>query len=204
MSDVAGPPQQGPDAPAGGASPLVALAGSLGAAAGSFGDAASHFTTEARGEPAGAGRYVNIDTLTPAEFLPGLGFRPVLGQRAMTNFVTFEPGVTAPRHVHEEEQIVIVLDGELTFDLDGDVRTMRKGDVAVVPAWVPHAAWTTDSRCFEVDVFCPPRQSLLGLAEAQSDGQNRPSPQAGDPAADDSAADEPAADEPAAGAPAAS
>jgi quercetin dioxygenase-like cupin family protein len=135
----------------------------------SLGDAESHFTTEALGEPAGPGRYVNVDTMTPVEFLPGLGFRPVLGQRAMTNFVSFEPGAKAPRHVHGEEQIVIVLDGEMTFDLDGDVRVMRKGDVAVVPAWVPHGAWATDSHCLEVDVFCPPRQSLLRLAAAQAD-----------------------------------
>jgi quercetin dioxygenase-like cupin family protein len=133
----------------------------------SLSDAESHFTTEALGEPAGPGRYVNVDAITPVEFLPGLGFRPVLGQRAMTNFVSFEPGAEAPRHVHEEEQIVIVLDGEFTFDLDGDVRVMRKGDVAVIPAWVPHGAWTTDSHCLEVDVFCPPRQSLLKLAAAQ-------------------------------------
>jgi quercetin dioxygenase-like cupin family protein len=128
-------------------------------------DADSHFTTVPGGTPAGPGRYVNVDALTPVEFLPGLGFRPVLGQKAMTNFVSFEPGATAPRHVHEEEQIVIVLDGEFTFDLDGDVRTMRKGDVAVVPSWVPHGAWTTDSHCLEVDVFAPPRSSLLKLAE---------------------------------------
>jgi gentisate 1,2-dioxygenase len=88
----------------------------------------------------------------------------------MTNFVTFQPGSTAPHHVHEEEQIVIVLDGEFTFDLDGDVRVMRKGDVAVIPSWVPHGAWTTDSHCLEVDVFCPPRQSLLKLATAQAAG----------------------------------
>ena len=134
----------------------------------SLGDAESHFTTEAQGEPAGEGRYVNVDEITPVEFLPGLGFRPVLGQRAMTNFVSFEPGAVAPRHVHEEEQIVIVLDGEFVFDLDGDERTMRKGDVAVIPAWVPHGAWTTDTHCLEVDVFCPPRQSLLKLAAAQA------------------------------------
>lgn len=133
-----------------------------------LGDAASHFTSVPGGVPAGVGRYVNVDAVTPVEFLPGLGFRPVLGQRAMTNFVSFEPGTTAPRHVHEEEQIVIVLDGEFTFDLDGDVRTMRKGDVAVVPSWVPHGAWTTDSHCVEVDVFAPPRSSLLKLAEAQA------------------------------------
>ena len=135
---------------------------------GSLGDAASHFTTEAGGTPAGPGRYVNVDAVTPVEFLPGLGFRPVLGQQAMTNFVTFEPGAVAPRHVHEEEQIVVVIEGEFTFDLDGDVRTMRKGDVAVVPSWVPHGAWATDTRCVEIDVFAPPRTSLLKLAEAQA------------------------------------
>jgi quercetin dioxygenase-like cupin family protein len=134
----------------------------------SLGDAESHFSTEALGEPAGAGRYVSVDDITPVEFLPGLGFRPVLGQRAMTNFVSFAPGAEAPRHVHEEEQIVIILEGELHFDLDGDVRTMLKGDVAVIPAWVPHGAWTTGSHCLEVDVFCPPRQSLLKLAAAQA------------------------------------
>src|SRR5689334_5771899 len=144
----------------------------------SLGDAASHFTTEAGGTPAGPGRYVNVDAIAPVEFLPGLGFRPVLGQRAMTNFVSFEPGAEAPRHVHEEEQIVIVIDGEFTFDLDGDVRVMRKGDVAVVPSWVPHGAWTTDSHCVEIDVFCPPRQSLLKLAEAQA-AEHRAEEQAG-------------------------
>ena len=111
---------------------------------------------------------MNIDSVTPVEFVPGLGFRPVLGQRGMANFVGFAPGAEAPRHVHEEEQIVIVLDGEFTFDLDGDVRMMRKGDVAVIPSWVPHGAWTTDSHCLEIDMFCPPRESLLKLAEAQA------------------------------------
>ena len=131
-------------------------------------DAESHFGTEAAGEPAGPGRYVQIDKIASAEFVPGLTFRPVLGQRAMANFVHFEPGAEAPRHVHEEEQIVIVLEGEMTFDLDGDVRTMTKGDVAVIPSWVPHGAWTTDTSCLEVDVFSPPRQTLLALAAEQA------------------------------------
>ena len=132
-----------------------------------LGDAHSHFGIEAAGEPAHPGRYVNVDAMKAVEFVPGLGFRPVLGDGALVNFVSFEPGTEAPKHVHSEEQIVIVVDGEFTFDLDGDVRVMRRGDVCVVPAWVPHGAWTTDSSCLEVDVFCPPRQSLLKLAEAQ-------------------------------------
>ena len=133
------------------------------------GDAHSHFGIEAGGEPAHPGRFVNVDELKAVEFVPGLGFRPVLGDGALVNFVSFEPGTEAPKHVHSEEQIVIVVDGEFTFDLDGDVRTMRRGDVAVVPSWVPHGAWTTDSPCLEIDVFVPPRESLLKLAAAQAD-----------------------------------
>jgi quercetin dioxygenase-like cupin family protein len=72
---------------------------------------------------------------------------------------------------------VIVVDGELHFDLDGDVRTMSRGDVAVIPAWVPHGAWTTDSSCLQIDVFCPPRKTLLALAEEQQAGDQQASDQ---------------------------
>jgi len=133
-----------------------------------LGDAHSHFGIEAAGEPAHPGRFVNVDAMKAVEFVPGLGFRPVLGDGALVNFVSFEPGTEAPKHVHSEEQIVIVVDGEFTFDLDGDVRVMRRGDVCVVPAWVPHGAWTGEGSCLEIDVFVPPRESLLKLAEAQA------------------------------------
>jgi quercetin dioxygenase-like cupin family protein len=125
-----------------------------------------HFTTEAGGIPTAPGRFVDVASIPAVEFIPGLVFRPVLAERTMTNFVEFQPHTEAPRHVHEEEQIVIVLDGEFEFELDGDVRVMRKGDVAVIPSWVPHGARTRDSGCTEVDVFNPPRRSLLKHADA--------------------------------------
>ncbi len=127
----------------------------------------SHFTTEAGGTPTAKGRYVDVTQIEPVEFVPGLEFRPVLGERTMTNFVRFGPHTEAPVHVHEEEQIVLVLDGEFEFELDGDVRMMRTGDVAVIPAWVPHGARTKDTTCYEVDVFNPPRRSLLAHAGSQ-------------------------------------
>lgn len=125
-----------------------------------------HFSSEPGGTPTANGRFVRVDTVAAVEFLPGLEFRPVLGERTLTNFVRFEPHTQAPTHVHEEEQIVIVLDGEFEFELDGEVRTMTRGDIAVVPAWVPHGAWTLESSCYEVDIFTPPRKSLLEAAAA--------------------------------------
>lgn len=130
---------------------------------------APHFSTTGEGTPSAPGRYVDVNAIDPVEFVPGLGFQPVLGERSMVNFVTFAEHTEAPHHVHAEEQIVIVLEGEFEFDLDGDIRTMRRGDVAVVPAWVPHGAHTNESTCIEIDVFTPPRETLLDHARAQAD-----------------------------------
>ena len=132
-------------------------------------DASSHFTTEAGGTPTAPGRFVNVATVPEVQFLPGLSFQPIVCETTMTNFVTFEPHTEAPMHVHEEEQIVIVLEGEFEFEIDGDVRMMRKGDVALIPSWVPHGARTKDSRCVEVDVFNPPRKTLLDLARSNAE-----------------------------------
>jgi len=126
-----------------------------------------HFSTVAGGTPTAPGRYVDVSAIPSIEFVPGLGFQPVLGERTMVNFVSFAEQTEAPVHVHEEEQIVIVLDGEFEFEIDGDKRVMKAGDVAVLPPWVPHGARTHDTTCREVDVFNPPRKTLLDIAAAQ-------------------------------------
>jgi quercetin dioxygenase-like cupin family protein len=125
-----------------------------------------HFNTPAGGTPTGPGRYVDVAAIESVEYVPGLQFRPVLGEGSLVNFVSFDKHTEAPRHVHAEEQIVIVLDGEFEFDIDGKVRTMRTGDVAVIPAWTPHGARTYDTTCREVDVFTPPRATLIEHARA--------------------------------------
>src|SRR4051812_13270127 len=126
-----------------------------------------HFSTVAGGTPTAPGRFVDVSTVPSVELVPGLGFQPVLGERTMVNFVSFAAHTEAPVHVHEEEQIVIVLDGEFEFEIDGDTRVMKQGDVAVVPPWVPHGARTHDTTCREVDVFNAPRRTLLDIARAQ-------------------------------------
>jgi quercetin dioxygenase-like cupin family protein len=129
--------------------------------------AGQHFTTEG-GTPTAGGRFVDVQAIEPVEMVPGLNFRPVLGEGTMLNFVSFAEHTEAPRHVHVEEQIVLILEGEMDFEIDGDVRRMRVGDVAVVPPWVPHRARTHDSTCVEVDVFNPPRETLLEHARQQA------------------------------------
>ncbi len=114
------------------------------------------------------GRYIDVNAISPVEFAKGLAFQPVLGERLLVNFVRFEPNTVAPVHAHEEEQVACVIEGEFEFDLDGDVRILRRGDVVHVPPFVPHGARTLDSSCFEIDIFSPPRRALVEAAGLSS------------------------------------
>jgi quercetin dioxygenase-like cupin family protein len=107
------------------------------------------------------GTWVKWDALEPFEMVPGLTFQPVIGDKVMANFVSFEPNTEAPVHWHDEEQITYVMDGEFEFEVAGEVRTMRRGDAVVIPPNVPHGARTRDTSCVEIDVFHPPRRGLL-------------------------------------------
>jgi unsaturated pyranuronate lyase len=126
-----------------------------------------HFSTDAAGQPTADGRFVNTSDIEPVEFVPGLQFKPVLGERTLVNFVSFEPHTEAPMHVHEEEQVVVVTGGEFEFTIGDETRTMRAGDVAVIPSWVPHGARTLDTSCAEIDMFTPPRTTLIEHARQQ-------------------------------------
>src|SRR4051812_18314901 len=72
-------------------------------------DSGAYFARQT-GDAAGQARYVDIGELPSIEIVPGLVFRPVLGERVLVNFVWFEPHTEAPVHTHEEEQVVVVLE----------------------------------------------------------------------------------------------
>lgn len=139
--------------------------------------ASEYFSTQDDAQqPTGTGRFLRVDDAPSVRVSKGLEFRPVLGEGMLFSFVTFAPHAEAARHTHSEEQAVIVLEGELEFELDGEVRTLHAGDVVVIPPWVPHGARTRDASCRELDVFRPPRQALLDLVAAAEGGPPDPRP----------------------------
>jgi quercetin dioxygenase-like cupin family protein len=109
------------------------------------------------------GRFVHVDDLEPLVVGPGLEFRPVTTDAVMTNFVSFEPDTSAPEHHHVEEQIVIVLAGELTLTVGQETQVMHAGDCAVIPPHVPHSAASGHEGCRVLDVFAPPRAAIVSL-----------------------------------------
>jgi quercetin dioxygenase-like cupin family protein len=116
------------------------------------------------GEPSDApARFVRVDDLDPLIVVPGLEFRPVTTDTVMTNFVTFEPDAVAPSHHHDEQQIAIILSGELTFTVGGETRVMHAGDCVVIPPRVEHGGVAGPEGCKALDVFTPPRAGIVRL-----------------------------------------
>ena len=109
------------------------------------------------------GRFVRVDELDPLHVLPGLEFRPVTTDSVMTNFVRFEPDAVAPDHHHDEQQIAIVLAGELTFTVGGETRVMHAGECVVIPSNVAHGGFAGPEGCTALDVFTPPRAGIVRL-----------------------------------------
>ncbi len=114
------------------------------------------------GEPSGEpGRWASFSELPALNLVPGLTFQPITTDSVMTNFVTFEPNAVADAHHHAEQQIAIVISGELTFTVGGETRVMRAGDCVVIPPHVPHDGHAGPAGCTAIDVFTPPRAGIV-------------------------------------------
>jgi quercetin dioxygenase-like cupin family protein len=116
------------------------------------------------GEPSDEpGRFVRLDDLAPLLPMDGLEFRPIATDSVLANFVTFAPNAPAPMHHHFEQQITIMLSGELSFTVGAETRSMHAGDCVVIPPHVPHGGDAGPEGCTVVDVFTPPRAGIVAM-----------------------------------------
>jgi len=124
----------------------------------------------------GEARFLNVfrDVLG-LEVERDLVLRPVFGHNLTLSFVSMRPHSVAPVHQHPQEQIGTVIEGSYEFELAGQKRVVRRGDVYMVPPNVPHGAVTHEEGCLVLDVFSPPREAFdeimaQAVAELGRDG----------------------------------
>src|SRR5438270_9572565 len=56
----------------------------------------------------------------------------------MSGITMFSPGAATPRHFHNCEECVQVLEGKATAEIDGVEHSLEPGDVSFIPAGIPH------------------------------------------------------------------
>ena len=77
--------------------------------------------------------------IEPHEFVSGVHLRAVGGDQVLLCRVTYEPGKRVPRHRHEHtEQVMLILEGEVTMTIEDETRTLVAGDTVVVNRGLEH------------------------------------------------------------------
>ena len=89
------------------------------------------------------------------EFVPGVNIHAVGGEQVLVCRVTYEPGKQVPEHAHEDtEQVMVIVDGEVTMTVEGEQRDVKAGDVVVVNRGVRHSLFSTGGVTF-IEALAP-------------------------------------------------
>jgi quercetin dioxygenase-like cupin family protein len=75
----------------------------------------------------------------PFSIFPGVRLHAIGGEQVLLCRVTYAPGTVVARHAHEHtEQVMLVLDGDLTMTVGEETQELGAGDVVVVNRGVEH------------------------------------------------------------------
>jgi quercetin dioxygenase-like cupin family protein len=69
---------------------------------------------------------------------PGVSRRTNHTEQATVSAYAFEPGASFPIHTHPEEQITVVLEGTVVFEVEGERHTLGPGETYAVAAHLEH------------------------------------------------------------------
>lgn len=81
-------------------------------------------------------------------------------RNTQTALMILEPGRSSGQtaEAHEKsEQVLLLLEGEVEAEIDGQHRRIRKGDVVLIPAGVPHKFTNQgEGRAITFNTYSPP------------------------------------------------
>ncbi len=100
------------------------------------------------------------------QMLAGVQRRFLSGERTTVAQIWLSKGALVPQHTHESEQVSYIVEGALRFTLgDGEVTTVRGGEVLVIPSMLPHGAEALEDT-YDIDLFAPRREDWISGNDA--------------------------------------
>ena len=103
-------------------------------------------------------RVESLSDAVGVEIVAGVRMKPLFGDGAMLNLIELDEGAGLGVHSHPQEQLGLMLDGELALTIDGVEHRLRPGDAYQIPGGVEHEAWSVGGPCRVLDVFQPVRE----------------------------------------------
>ena len=107
---------------------------------------------------------IDIDDLEPIDVWGEIvRARALHGERVTLALVELAPDAVVPEHRHDNEQMGIVITGQMTFTVDGETRTLGPGGTWRIPPSRPHDAVAGPDGALVIDVFTPTRHDWDAL-----------------------------------------
>jgi len=82
-----------------------------------------------------------------------VGFAALL----VVGILEFEPLTQVPEHLHDKEQMGLVLKGSITMVIDGERRDLQAGGMYPIRSGIPHSGEAGPDGATVLDVFSPVR-----------------------------------------------
>ena len=101
--------------------------------------------------------YVTRQDCSRHTIFPGVNIFTTSGEKMMLSVVDLEPGAIVQPHSHPHEQMGLLLEGELTFTIGGETKTLQPGEMWRIPGGIVHSAVAGSMSTKALDVFCPIR-----------------------------------------------
>ncbi len=108
---------------------------------------------------------VKSGEIKEVNLLQGVKAKFFAGEKMMFSFVSIEAGTTLPRHSHPHEQMGYVLEGSLRLIGEGEEVELKEGDMYFMAGGESHEAVGGEEGALVLDVFSPPREEYLAMAE---------------------------------------
>lgn len=107
--------------------------------------------------------FIDINSITPINPLPGCRLRTPYGQNIMMSYLEMEAGAVVPLHHHPHEQAGMLLKGLMRLTIGDETRTCEAGSMFIIPPNTPHMAVAVDGPALILDIFSPVREDYAEL-----------------------------------------
>ena len=101
---------------------------------------------------------IDLETIKPFDVWgDAVRARKVEGERITLAVVELGPNAMVPEHRHNAEQMGIVIEGSVTFTIDGETRDLGPGGTWRILSNRPHTVQAGPEGAVAIDVFTPIR-----------------------------------------------
>jgi quercetin dioxygenase-like cupin family protein len=119
-------------------------------------------------------KYHPKKSLAPLPVFKGVRMWSVALERTMLTYFEIDPRCRFNMHSHMNEQITMVLEGELFLKSEGRVICVKKGEVIAIHSNAPHEAFTKECPAIAVDAWSPVMEKYRPKAEPMTTQEREP------------------------------